>query len=165
MKSSPESAPAVNSQELHLQRIYQEVQGAYDILAATRGAQDKVDTLHTLGVCLEWADAAERIVTPEARLFDQDAQVHIMHFEPLSARSTLRYHRFLRVMLTGMQEDAAVYLDGTWQQFLPAHRRTSELPKVVWGTKDTITAVAKKAGLPRSRYGVWHGATPLLRSW
>lgn len=165
MKPRPESAPVVYSQEAHLERIYQEVQGVYDKLAATRGAQDKVDTLHTLGVCLEWADAAERIVTPEARLFDQGAQVHIMHFEPLSARSTLRYHRFLRVMLTGMQEEAAVYLDGTWQQFLPEQKRTPELPKVLWGTKNTITAVAKKAGLPRSRHGVWHGAAPLLRTW
>ena len=88
-----------------------------------------------------------------------------MNFEPPSARYTLRYHRFVRVMLNGMNEQDAVFLDGTWQQFLPEHKRTPDLPKVLWGTSSVVTTLAKRAGVPRSRHGVWQQATPLLQGW
>jgi hypothetical protein len=52
-------------------------------------------------------------------------------------------------------------IDPTWQQFLPADRRTAELPKVLVGSRAKVVARARSYGVDEFALGLW--TKPLVK--
>lgn len=109
--------------------------------------------VHTLPYCIEWTTRALARVGSEMRLFDRQAAVERMEFRAEDGKIVPRLHQFLRVILTDFEQPR--YLDGTWQQLLPEQLQHSFLPKVLAGTLEQITEIAKSAGVPEDRLALW----------
>jgi len=112
---------------------------AYKIIANREGAP--LDEVHSQGNCHKVTSDMRR------RLSDigYDVEREIRHDRALGDHSYLTLD---------ISEDEII-IDPTWQQFLPSARVSSELPKILIGTRDEVKSQARNFGVRNEVLRLW----------
>ena len=134
MNAATSPSPSPNTQS-------NAIAAAADYGYSTVANRHNVDpaTVHRLRVCHELS-----------RLMVE----HLVKVEGVPAVHDNRgYHGYVALPDTGH------IADGTWQQLLPEDRRSADLPKVLFGTRDEVIAQARSYGVPDSDLTHWQPRT------